>query len=169
MTKTHWKKHIDSRYISGEDLNDEYNGLKKEMPVKLVKFDDGETFDPNTQKKEVRTILYFSDLNGKALCKPVVLNKTNANTFKLVSGSSYIEDWIGVPITMYAKADKRHGFVVRFKRFEKPVLKKGSPEWDAVIGYMKTDGADVTKVTGKYNVSGELLKELKDAGSRTEK
>ena len=80
-TKTHWRKNNDSNYISGEDLFNELQGLKKDFPVMLKTFKDGETFDSNSQSKTIKTVLHFTDLNGVDLCKGVLLNNTGAKFF----------------------------------------------------------------------------------------
>lgn len=116
-SKTHWKKNIDSRYISGEDLQAELKGLKKDFAVKLIGFNDGETYDQNANEKQVKTVLNFEDLSGKKLYKGVLLNKTAAKVFESISGSPYMEDWIGTTLTMFAQVDRRFGYVVRFKKY----------------------------------------------------
>ena len=121
-TKTHWKKNNDSTYISGEDLFNELQGLKKDFPVMLKSFKDGETFDSNSQSKTIKTVLQFTDLNGVDLCKGVLLNNTGAKFFCKEFKSDYIEDWISKPCNIFAQADRRHGQVVRFKKYYKPAV-----------------------------------------------
>tara|TARA_R110000803_G_scaffold210216_1_gene281448 strand:+ start:1538 stop:2068 length:531 start_codon:yes stop_codon:yes gene_type:complete len=120
--KTHWKKNNDSNYVSGEDLFNELKGLLKDFPVKLSSFSDGETFDQNAQAKTVKTVLQFTDLNGVKLYKGVLLNNTSAKFFIKEFGSEFIEDWINKPCNIFAQADRRHGYVVRFKKYYKPVV-----------------------------------------------
>lgn len=117
---THWKKNNDSKYISGEDLQDSLKGLRPEMVVVIDKFEDSETFDQQNQKKITKTGLFLKEINGKALHKPVILNNTNADFFIKEFGSKFLEHWIGKPCVLYSKADKRHGFVARFKKYHPP-------------------------------------------------
>lgn len=117
---THWKKNNDSRYISGEDLKSGLRGLKPEMIVVIERFEDSETFDQNNQKKITKTGFWLKELNGKSIYKPVILNNTNANFCVKEFGSDYMEHWIGKPFVLYAQADKRHGFVARFKKYYAP-------------------------------------------------
>lgn len=159
---THWKKNIDTRYISGEDLMDGFNGLQREMVVKLVSFQDGETFDMKKQAKETRTILFFSDSSGKKLHKGVVLNKTNAKFFVKEMESPEMEDWSKKQVIMYAHKDNRHGYVVRFKRYEKSVLKEGTVDWTAALNYVK-GGGDPAKLREKKVISDVLFKKLENA------
>lgn len=120
---THWKKNNDPRYISGEDLKDGVaigKGLAPEMVVMIDSFEDSETFDQNSQKKTIKTGFWLKDLSGKRLYKPVILNNTNAAFCIKEFGSSFMEHWIGKPFVLYAQADKRHGFVARFKKYFPP-------------------------------------------------
>jgi len=122
MELTHWKKNLDSRYISGEDLQGELKGLKKEMVVVITRFDDADTFDSNTQVKGVKTGFYLKELNGKELYKPVLLNKTNAEFCRKEFKSEFMEHWVNKPFTLYAMPDKRFGFVARFKKYYPPQI-----------------------------------------------
>jgi hypothetical protein len=120
---THWKKNIDSRYISGEDLKAELHGLKPEMVVVIEKFQDAETFDQKKQEKAVKTGFFLKEVGGTILYKPVLLNGTNAKFCAKEFGSDFMENWIGKPFVMYACPDSRFGFVVRFKKYYPPVIK----------------------------------------------
>lgn len=117
---THWKKNNDSRYISGEDLQGELNGLKKEMVVVIDRFQDAETFDQTKNAKSVKTGFYLKTLDGKAVYKPVILNNTNAKFCRQEFNSEYMEHWLNKPFVLYAMPDKRHGFVARFKKYYPP-------------------------------------------------
>lgn len=119
---THWKKNLDSRYISGEDLQGELKGLKKEMVVVITRFDDADTFDSNTQAKGVKTGFFLKEVNGKDLYKPVLLNKTNAEFCRKEFKSEFMEHWINKPFILYAMPDKRFGFVARFKKYYPPQI-----------------------------------------------
>ncbi len=120
-TLTHWKKNNDSKYISGEDLRAGLKGLKPEMIVVIDRFEDAETFDQNNQKKIIKTGFWLKELaDGKAVYKPVILNNTNAVFCVKEFGSEFMEHWIGKPFILYAKADTRHGFVARFKKYFPP-------------------------------------------------
>lgn len=117
---THWKKNNDSRYISGEDLQGELNGLKKEMVVVIDRFQDAETFDQTKNAKAVKTGFFLKTLDGKAVYKPVILNNTNAKFCRQEFNSEYMEHWLNKPFVLYAMPDKRHGFVARFKKYYPP-------------------------------------------------
>jgi len=138
MEKTHWKKNVDSNFISGEDLVAELKGLKKSMRVVVERFDDRETFDQSTQSKIQKSALYLKELGGKSLYKPVLLNKTNAMFFEKVTGSPYLDDWTGVEVILFAQVDSRHGHVVRFKKAA-PIVKVDIPAILSRITACKTE------------------------------
>ncbi len=123
-TKTHYKKNLDPRYISGEDLKDGLalnKGLAPEMIVQIVGFEDKGVFDKNSQSEQTKTGLHLATLDGKRLYKPMILNKTNSKTCTKEFGSPYMEDWLNKPIVLYAKPDSRFDFVARFRKYFPPV------------------------------------------------
>ena len=118
--KTHWKKNLDPRYISGEDLKAGLNGLAPEMVVSIANMQDAPTFDQSMQKEVSKTALWLNDATGKKIYKPVILNVTNAKTLSKEFGSDFIEDWYGKQIVLFAQADRRFGHVARFKKYYAP-------------------------------------------------
>lgn len=156
---THWKKNNDSRYISGEDLHSGLNGLKNEMIVTLDKFNDSKSFDQQKNADSIVTALYFKTLDDKEVYKPAILNKTNAKFFVKESGSEFMENWIGKTVIMYAQSDKRHGFVVRFKSYHKPLLSIGTPEFEKAKTAL-LNGYTIDKIKAKYQVSEEVETKL---------
>lgn len=158
--KTHWKKNLDSTFISGEDLNSELRGLKKEMIVCIEKFTDQQTFDQNKNSKTTISALYLKEVGGQSLYKPVVLNKTNAKFFIKETGSEYMEDWIGKPVILYAMKDSRHGFVVRFKTYVLPVLIDGSDNFIKCKTAIEKNGYTIDQIRQKYQVSSDVEKKL---------
>jgi hypothetical protein len=120
-TKTHWRKNLDPRYISGEDLKNNLHGLRNEMVVCVQEMKDAPTFDQSTQKEVTKTSLWLKDMaTGKVIYKPVILNVSNAKTFAKEFGSDFIEDWYNKPIVLFAQPDKRFGHVARFKHYYPP-------------------------------------------------
>lgn len=155
-TKTHWKKNLDSKFISGEDLKGGLNGLKSEMNVVIEKFSDAQTFDQNKQTNTVITGLFLKEINGKSIYKPTVLNKTNAKFLSKEFGSELMEDWINKPVTIWAMPDSRHGFVVRFKKFAKPVLINGSKEYEGCKKAIDSGSYTLEQIKTKYTLSKEV-------------
>ena len=153
--KIHWRKNLDSKYMCGEDLNSSLKGLKPEMVVCIERFNDDKTFDKNKSADVVVSALYLKEVNGSALYKPVILNKTNARFFIKETGSEFIDDWIGRPVTMFAQKDSRHGYVVRFKAYVKPTLLKDSEAFTKVKTAMAS-GYTIDQVKNKYTLSKEV-------------
>lgn len=123
--KTPWRKNVDKRYISGEDLllgAEMGKGLRKEMVVCIEKQEDAPAFDQKSQSEITKSALWLKDLEtGKMVYKPCLLNVTRAEFLTKESGGSiYIEDWYGLPFIMFAKPDKRHGHIVAFKKYYPP-------------------------------------------------
>jgi hypothetical protein len=115
--KTHWKKHIDPRYISGDDLKYNLHGLYDNTVVRIVAHSDVPTFDQKLQTEVYKTGLVLQDMNGVTLPKKLIVNVENGKVLKGIFKSDFVEDWISknTPFTIYAKADKRHGWVARVK------------------------------------------------------
>lgn len=126
-TKTPWKKHLDKRYISGEDLKNgiEMNkGLRPEMVVTLASFNDAKTFDQKQQEEKDKTAIWLNEYPfGKKLYKPLILNVANADflSAEIGNGGINIDDAdFTKPFVLYAKPDKRHGWVARLKKYYPP-------------------------------------------------
>ena len=127
MEKTAFRKNLDKRYISGEDLaNGEElgKGLKKEMIVTLAKFNDAPAFDQKEQKEVSKTAIWMKEHpSGKLIYKPCLLNVSRAEFLskELANNSLFIDDCdVTKPFILYAKPDRRHGFVVAFKKHYAP-------------------------------------------------
>lgn len=119
--KTHWRKNLDPRYVSGEDLKNSLHGLRPEMVVCVHEMKDAPTFDQSQQKEVTKTSLWLMDLTTKqVIYKPVILNVSNAKFFAKEFGSDFIEDWYGKPCVLFAQPDKRFGHVARFKKYYAP-------------------------------------------------
>jgi hypothetical protein len=155
-TKTLWKKNLDSKYISGEDLQLSNKGLKPEMIVTIERFNDDKTFDKQKNSDVIVSALYLKEVNGAALYKPVVLNRTNAKFFVKETGSDFMEDWLNKPVIVYAQKDSRHGFVVRFKSYVKPNLVKDSEMFKQAKIALEKGTATMDKIKSRYQVSTEV-------------
>jgi hypothetical protein len=155
-TKTLWKKNLDSKYISGEDLQLSNKGLKPEMIVTIERFNDDKTFDKQKNSDVIVSALYLKEVNGATLYKPVVLNRTNAKFFVKETGSDFMEDWLNKPVIVYAQKDSRHGFVVRFKSYVKPNLVKDSEMFKQAKIALEKGTATMDKIKSRYQVSTEV-------------
>lgn len=127
MKKTPWRKNLDKRYISGEDLlNGESmdKGLRPEMVVTLVRWQDSPAFDQKKQEVVDKTALWLKEYpSGKMLYKPVILNVINGEFLskEIGDGSDFLEDFdVNKPFVLYACPDRRFGHVARFKKYNAP-------------------------------------------------
>lgn len=123
-TLTHFRKNLDARYVSGEDLKygETLNhGLRPEMVVTISSFEDKETYAQDLKKNVLKTGLFLKEYpSGKAVYKPVILNNTNAKFFANETGSPFMENWLNIPVVLWAMPDSRFGHVARFKKYYPP-------------------------------------------------
>lgn len=125
--KIPWRKNLDKRYISGEDLlmgEAMGKGLRPEMVVTMAKFNDAPAFDQKQQAEVTKTAIWLNEYpSGKPLYKPVLLNVANGEFLskEIGGGSIYITDFDHTkPFVLWAMPDKRHGHVARFKKYYAP-------------------------------------------------
>lgn len=122
-----WRKNLDKRYVSGEDLlygESMGKGLRPEMVVTMAKFNDAPAFDQKTQTETTKTAIWLNEYpSGKLLYKPALLNVFNGEFLskEIGGGSIYITDFDHTkPFVIWAQPDKRHGYVARFKKYYAP-------------------------------------------------
>ncbi len=100
--KTHYRKAFDSPYLSSADITE-----PTRLTVARV------TLEPDKSKKtkDVMNTAYFVEREirpGEKL-KPMILNATNSKMMKSITGSAFLEDWVGVPITVYVETGIKFG------------------------------------------------------------
>jgi len=155
--KTHWRKNLDPRYVSGEDLKNSLHGLRPEMVVCVHEMKDAPTFDQSQQKEVTKTSLWLKDLStNQVIYKPVILNVSNAKTFAKEFGSDFIEDWYGKPIVLFAQPDKRFGHVARFKHYYPPAQVTDAEAIKKLNAADKTSEA-LNKVWGELSAEEKKL------------
>lgn len=96
MDKTHFNNCFDKDYLAGSELD----GKDLIVTIKtatqgMVKNKDGESH---------KIILTFVEN-----CKPAVINITNAKSIRNLTGSKFIEDWVGHKIQFYSEYKKAFG------------------------------------------------------------
>lgn len=160
---TDWKKNLDSRYISGEDLFLELNGFKKSMVVSISGFKDSEVYDQKQNCNIIQTELKLQDMNGKKLYKGTILNKTNGKVLAEEFKTRIIEEWIGRPFVMKAVADRRHGQVVRFAKYYPPKKDKFTEDKLAPASAAIIAGKyKLEQVKVDYEITDEMFKKLEE-------
>jgi hypothetical protein len=110
-TKTHWKKLINPDYIGAYALQPD------EDLIVTIDYVQREQITGTGGKKEECTVAH---LVGQ---KPLILNVTNSKSIAKLYGS-YIEDWSGKKITLYASMTKLAGDMVECLRIRPSVPTK---------------------------------------------
>ena len=101
--KTHWRKFIETNYLGGFDLADGKGGFR-EITATISRVQK-ETVKNQQGKDEDVLTLHFDGL------KPMILNVTNSKTMAKLTGSAYVEDWVGRSIiigTEKSQGVRRH-------------------------------------------------------------
>jgi hypothetical protein len=148
-TKTHWKKVFNKDYLGACDFDDnkDIKTIISHVEIREIKDTSGSV--------SKRNIAIF-----KGNIKPMVLNVTNCKILKKFTKSSYIEDWIDLPIQIYVKDDiKAFGELTEGLRFREVQPKIGKPEllpntdqWKSAVDFLKS-GKTIDKIESKYNIS----------------
>lgn len=118
MGKTHYRKVFKSDHLGIVDL-EEYveNGSNLVFTISSVRQSRGENV---AGKKIDCNVAVF-----KENIKPLVLNATNSKTLRKITGSPFIEDWVGIPVQLYIDHNvKMKGEVVGGVRIspKKPIV-----------------------------------------------
>lgn len=164
MEKTHYKKLKDVNYIGAFELMPEV-GKTIEIVVKITAVNREEL--KNAEKNQGLVL----QLEGQ---KPMIVNSVNAKAITKVAGTPFVEDWIGLYITLYvvkirAFGESMEALRVRdtapvFKLPELPLNSKTHLATIKAIEEGKTSLEDGTKfLESKYSLSDEIIKTLQDA------
>jgi hypothetical protein len=100
--KTHYRKAFNSPYLSSADITEPTILTISRVTLEL---------DKTKKTKDTFNTAYFAEKEirkGEPL-KPMILNATNSKTVKGLAGSAYLEDWMGIAITVYVDANVRFG------------------------------------------------------------
>lgn len=99
QTLTHWKKLKHPDFIGAYALEP---GQDLTLTIASV---TNETFKGQDGKTEEGIIIRWAEKDYK----PMICNSTNAKAITKVTGSAYIEQWVGKQITLYAARIKAFG------------------------------------------------------------
>ena len=100
--KTHFRKAFDSPYLSSADIVG---------PTVLTVARVTLEVDRTKKTKDCFNTAWFAERElrpGEPL-KPMILNATNSNTLKKMTGSPFIEDWQNVRVTIYVDHNVKFG------------------------------------------------------------
>ena len=122
----HWKKNRNSNFLCGEDVKFGLQGVFDGMPVVITGHNETESFDQNLQAKNTVTVIYLSDLQGNPIKRGIVIGRWTLDFCKPFFRADpergyFVDNWKGIKAVLWAKPDKRHGFVIRFKQYIPPV------------------------------------------------
>lgn len=91
MNKTDYRVMMDKPYLGAWDIPD-----KGELVLTIDKVDTDKVMN-ESHKEDEKMLVHFKEAK-----KPMICNVTNAKAIAKVANSTYIEDWIGVRIILYA-------------------------------------------------------------------
>jgi hypothetical protein len=100
--KTHFRKLFNPLYLGSHDLEPD-----KEYKVTIERIERDVEVIGDGGKKQKKPIIYF-----KGAQKPMILNSTNSKMIMKVTGSKYIEDWVGKSIIFKVMQEKSFGEIM---------------------------------------------------------
>jgi DNA-directed RNA polymerase subunit RPC12/RpoP len=115
VQKHHWKESLPGDYLGAYALNGQ------DMVV-TVQSAGPEIITGANGKKEECLVIHFRENILNMVC-----NRTNAKMISKVTGSSYVEDWVGKKITLYPTTTKFGGEVVECIRVRPTAPKQAAP------------------------------------------
>jgi hypothetical protein len=161
MTKTHWKKLRNHKYLGSHDLYNT-NGEKVEIDTRVIRVQS--EMVANQDGKEEACIV--AHLEGT---KPMILNSTNCKKIEGFANSPIIESWAGVAVTVKIERVRAFGEwhealriaptqpkLTEPKPTEKPILNQESEQWQTAKEYYQNQ-ADKAKaertIKAKYTIT----------------
>ena len=156
--KTHWKKTTNPDYLGSWDFQPDE---KKTVTIKSVSV--RKVKDPTGEDQSCNVAVVDK-------CKPMILNATACKQLRKFTGSSYLEDWNNVPVTLYVDKVKAFGEVVDAVRIspvqpkpanaKKEKLTPDHSDWEKAIAYMLKEGSDIKNITKKYEIDDTFTNEV---------
>lgn len=154
--KTHWKKLQNPDYIGSYSLMETGAAVDMEVSIKSVARQQVQGADG---KKDECTV---AQLHGQ---KPFILNATNCKTLAKMFDTSFIEDWINRPFTLFVTKVKIAGEWTECLRIrpERPAMNPNHPKWVAVLKAVADKTKTLSDVKNAYFVSPDSEKQLNAA------
>jgi len=163
--KTHYRKAFNSPYLSSGDI----------VGPTILTVERCELLPDQTKRTRdnFNTITFAEkEIRQGEKLKPMILNATNSRTMKDLTGSPFIDDWSGTPITVYVDDNVRMmGETVEGLRIskEKPRITKAellpdTPMWkNAIVAYQRDGNLDKVKQRVTISKANEnaLIEEAK--------
>lgn len=149
--KTHFKKLQNPNYTGSWDLMDkDGNYIEKVVTIEKTM---QQSVNNGSGGSEDLPVIHIKGM------KPVVLNSTNIKSVAKITGSNFIEDWIGKQITLYVQKVKAFGEMHDAIRIKK-VVKKTKPviddnRFDKAVASIKAKEFDKSKFKELYTLTIE--------------
>jgi hypothetical protein len=145
----HWKQYINLDYIGAYSLDG------KDRTVKIISV-CREEVTGDRGKKEMCIVAHLENE------KPFIINRTNAKMITKLTGTPYIDKWVGARITLYPTTTSVGGETVECLRIrptlpaevKKVEIKPGHPKWQAAVDFV-AKGGQVAKLLESYIISHE--------------
>lgn len=159
-SKTHYRKAFDSPYLSSADIVE---------PVVLTISRATLEGDKTKKTKDIFNTAYFEEREirpGEKL-KPMILNATNSKMLKSITGSPFLEDWVGAKVTVYVDKNVRFGResveglrLAPARAVKPPLTPDKSQQWNNAKAAFKRDG-NLDAVLARTDISHEHQEQLK--------
>jgi hypothetical protein len=153
---THWKKLHNPNYIGTYAFQP---NERKVLTIKSTYQEDVHSPDGKTETCQV--VSFVEDE------KPLIVNKTNAESIEKVAGSPYVEYWTKTQIELFVTKVQAFGKTVdavRVKptppKIEKEKLTPDNPKWDKAKQAVKNEKTTIEKIRKSYELSEENVKLL---------
>ena len=163
--KTHFRKAFDSPYLSSADIVE-----PTVLTVKRVTLEPDRTH----KTKDLFNTAWFAEEEirpGEKL-KPMILNATNSKTMRGLTNSAFIEDWLGVRVTVYVDhnvsfgKETKEGLRISPHAPEKKALTPDNEkQWAKAVAAFKRDG-NLIKILTFVDMSKEHQKRLMDEADK---
>lgn len=139
--KTHYRKAFNSPYLSSADIVE-----PTVLTISCVRLEQ----DKTKKTKDFFNTAYFAEkeIRTGEILKPMILNAGNSRTMKSLTGSSFIDDWNNIPVTIYVDSNVRFGrdtveglrISTEHPKTSKPELMPNTPAWTNAVTAYKRDG-----------------------------
>ncbi|MFD1260643.1 hypothetical protein [Entomomonas asaccharolytica] len=158
-SKTHFRKAFKSPYLSSADIVEPIV-----LTIKYVKLE----LDKTKKTKEAFNTAYFVEKEirvGEPL-KPMILNVSNSKVMRQLTGSSFLEDWQDVKVTIYVDTNVKFGRdtveglrISPFSSEKVKLLPEHTIQWENAKKSYKKNG-NLDKVLAKVSMSQEHQAQL---------
>jgi hypothetical protein len=160
-TKTHFRKAFNSPYLSSADIVGHTI-----LTIARVSLD----VDKTKKTKDTFNTAYFveQEIRPGEKLKPMILNATNSKTMHGLTGSHFIEDWVGAKVMIYVEQNVKFGKeVMEGLRIspQAPVVAWLTPDnakhWgNAKAAYLRDGNLDA--VLARMSISDEHQRQLSE-------